>query len=215
MKEGPGVRVEIKKQTNKTQKLVFFRGWKIHCLFLSLTLCPGCFLVKDHSHFLRSFPQRLSLSECPSHFPLKQLLLILRVPGQMLPLLWSPHWSEEQPICFTQHSAPTAIVTRLQGMFGVLTSWTPSWGFLSMGLLYSSVPGPHSGSGTCSVNVRWMDGSSSLKRCVFIHSFIPSSLQRIFIEHLLCIKPTKHSLCTGNATMSKADKNGCSHGLPC
>lgn len=217
MKDWQGVRIEIKtnKHTNKTQKLVFSRAWKIHCLFLSPTLCPGCFLVNDHSHFLRSFPQRLSLSECPSHFPLKQLFLILRVPGQLLPLLWSPSWSAEQPMCLTRLSAPTAIVARLRGMFGVLTSWSPSWSFLSTGLLYSSVPGPNSGSGTGSVNVRWMDGSSSVKRCVFIHSFIPSSLQWTLTEHLLRIKHTKHSLWTGNITVSKADKNGCSHGLPC
>lgn len=116
------------------------------------------------------------MSGCPSCFSLRELLLILQVPGQMLPPHWSPpwspSWSEEHPICLSQCSAHTAVGTLLQGMseifwlVGLLhkTSW-------AQGSLFSVFPRPDSGPDMCSVNVGWMDESSSPKGSVFIHSF--------------------------------------------
>lgn len=125
---------------------------------------------------------------------------------------WSPSWSEEHPICLSQCSAHTAVGTLLQGMseifwlVGLLhkTSW-------AQGSLFSVFPRPDSGPDMCSVNVGWMDESSSPKGSVFIHSFIPS-INTYWTPTI--IKHTKHSIGTGNTAVSKADKNVYSHGLP-
>lgn len=107
----------------------------------------------------------------PSHLPLRELLLILQVPGQMLPPLWSPpwptRWSHEYPFA----SLSAQIILLLQYFSrACLWSFDQLVSFTSLlehraGQLFSGLPRPNSGSDTFSKSWTngWIDFSTKRK----------------------------------------------------